>query len=201
MEFLDQHIESLIFASENAISIKTIEECLTDAFGVKQHKKEILNSIDRLKEKYADDNFSFEIVEISGGYQFLSKGAYHNTVGALLKQLTKRKLSRAALETLAIIAYKQPVTKPETERIRGVSCDYSIQKLLEKELVSIIGRSDAPGKPLLYGTSDKFMDYFGLSGINDLPKPKDFKDPNNEIGEQSSETAEKTNTEEQTPEE
>lgn len=188
VKFLDQHIESLIFASENAISIKMIEECLTDAFGVKQHKKEILDSIDRLKEKYADDIFSFEIVEISGGYQFLSKGAYHNTVGALLKQLTKRKLSRAALETLAIIAYKQPVTKPETERIRGVSCDYSIQKLLEKELVSIIGRSDAPGKPLLYGTSDKFMDYFGLSGISDLPKPKDFKDSRNEIGEQSSET-------------
>lgn len=188
VKFLDQHIESLIFASENAISIKTIEECLTDAFGVKQHKKEMLDSIERLKAKYADDIFSFEIVEISGGYQFLSKGAYHNTVGALLKQLTKRKLSRAALETLAIIAYKQPVTKPETERIRGVSCDYSIQKLLEKELVSIIGRSDAPGKPLLYGTSDKFMDYFGLSGISDLPKPKDFKDSRNEIGEQSSET-------------
>jgi segregation and condensation protein B len=97
----------------------------------------------------------------------------------------KKRLSRSALETLSIIAYKQPVTKSELERIRGVNCDYAIQKLLEKELVAIQGRSDGPGRPLLYGTSDKFMDYFGLKSLDDLPKPKEFREPSNQIGEQA----------------
>jgi segregation and condensation protein B len=124
-------------------------------------------------------------LEIAGGYQFLTKGAYHNTVGVYLKQTMKKRLSRSALETLSIIAYKQPVTKSELERIRGVNCDYAIQKLLEKELVAIQGRSDGPGRPLLYGTSDKFMDYFGLKSLDDLPKPKEFREPSNQIGEQA----------------
>ena len=94
-----------------------------------------------------------------------------------------KRLSQAALETLSIVAYKQPVSKTELEQIRGVSCDYAIQKLLEKELVEIQGRSDAPGRPLVYGTSEKFMDYFGIKSLKDLPKPKDFKDVENVIGE------------------
>jgi len=102
-----------------------------------------------------------------------------------LRQTTKKRLSRAAMETLSIIAYKQPVTKSEMEKIRGVSCDYAVQKLLEKELVDIKGRSDGPGKPLLYGTSEKFMDYFGLKNLGELPKPKDFKEPDSEIGEKA----------------
>jgi len=89
------------------------------------------------------------------------------------------------METLAIIAYKQPVTKSELEEIRGVSCDYALQKLLEKELVLITGRSESPGRPLLYGTSDKFMDYMGIRSLNDLPRPKDFKETENVIGEAS----------------
>ena len=118
-------------------------------------------------------------------FQFLTKGAYHNTVGQLLKIHSKKKLSRAALETLSIIAYKQPITKSDVEKIRGVSCDYTIQKLLEKELLTIIGRSDGPGRPLLYATSEKFMNYFGLKSIKDLPKIKDFKEVDNQIGEQA----------------
>ena len=89
------------------------------------------------------------------------------------------------METLSIVAYKQPISKTEIEQIRGVSCDYAMQKLLEKELVAILGRSDAPGRPLVYGTSDKFMDYFGIKSLKDLPKPKDFKDVENKIGEES----------------
>ena len=112
-------------------------------------------------------------------------GAFHAIIGTFLKQKTRRRLSRAAMETLSIIAYKQPVTKTEMEKIRGVSCDYSLQKLLEKDLVSITGRSDGPGRPLLYGTSEKFMDYFGLKSLKDLPQPKDFKTPDNSIGEQA----------------
>lgn len=185
LDKLQQHIESLIFASDHPITIEEIQDCMEAVVEIKFAEEEIKEAIDALMAKYQDDTFALEVVPIANGYQFLSKGAFHNTVGIFLKQTTKKRLSRAALETLSIIAYKQPVTKSELEGIRGVSCDYSIQKLLEKELVSILGRSDGPGRPLLYGTSEKFMDYFGLRDMRDLPKPKDFKMPDSEIGEQA----------------
>ena len=143
------------------------------------------DAIDALIEKYQSEEFAIEMVEISNGFRFMTKGAYYNTVATYLKQSTKKKLSKAALETLSIIAYKQPVIKSELEKIRGVSCDYSIQKLLEKELIEIEGRSDGPGRPLLYATSEKFMDYFGLKSIEDLPKTKDIATPENSIGEET----------------
>ncbi|MEL6721332.1 MAG: SMC-Scp complex subunit ScpB [Bacteroidota bacterium] len=185
MERLDQHIESLIFTCEQPISLKEIKQCLEQVFEVKLKEAALLEAIDRLKKQYLQDQYAFEVIEISGGYQFLSKGAFHETVGTYLKQTINRKLSKSAMETLAIIAYKQPVPKSELEKIRGVSCDYAIQKLLEKELVDIKGRSDAPGRPLLYGTSQRFMDYFGINSTKDLPKLKDFKQPDSEIGERA----------------
>jgi segregation and condensation protein B len=183
---LSQHIESLIFTAEAPIGFDDIRDCLEESFGIQFHQEELEKTIAAIKEKYQEEIFSFEVVEIAGGYQFLTKGAYHNTVGIYLKQTTKRRLSRSALETLSIVAYKQPVSKGELEKIRGVNCDYAIQKLLEKELVSITGRSDGPGRALLYGTSTKFMDYFGIKSLEDLPKPKDFKDPESQIGEEAS---------------
>lgn len=183
MENLDKHIESIIFSSEQPIQIKEIKDCLEQSMETKIKKALIEESLNTLLEKYKSDQFSFEIIEISNGYQFLTKGAYHHTIGTLLKQKARKRLSKAALETLAIIAYKQPVTKSGAEAIRGVSCDYSIQKLLEKELITILGRSDSPGRPLLYGTSEKFMDYFGLKSIAELPKLKEFKTEENSIGE------------------
>jgi segregation and condensation protein B len=178
-----RHIESLIFSSGQPITLGEIKACLEESLQTALDEGGLLAAIADLQERYAADDFSFEIVEISGGYQFLTKGAYHPVIATFLKQSTKKKLSTAALETLAIIAYRQPVTKAEAEQIRGVSCDYSIQKLLEKELIAIVGRSDGPGKPLLYATSNKFMDYFGLKSIKDLPKPKDFQETENVIGE------------------
>lgn len=185
VELLAQHIECLIFTADQPINLKDIRNCLEEAFGLKFSKEELQENLTALIEKYQDDRFSFEIQEIAEGYQFLTKPAYHNTIGTYLKQSTTRRLSRSALETLSIVAYKQPVTKTELERIRGVNCDYALGKLLEKELVSIMGRKDGPGRPLLYGTSDKFMDYFGLKSLRDLPTPKDFKLPDSSIGEQA----------------
>ena len=185
MELLAQHIESLIFTADQPISLQEIQACLEEGFGIQFSKEELLEAIHGLKEKYAAETFAFDVQEIAEGYQFLSKPAYHNTIGTYLRQRTKRRLSTSALETLSIIAYKQPVTKTELEHIRGVNCDYALRKLLDKELVSIDGRSDGPGRPLLYGTSDKFMDYFGLKSLQDLPTPKDFKLPDSSIGEQS----------------
>ncbi len=177
------HIESLIFSSEEPISLKEIKAALEQAFEQSFEKNILEKNIQILTDKYQNEAFSFELVEIAGGYQFLSKGAYNQTIGQHIKNTSKKRLSKVALETLSIIAYKQPVTKSELEAIRGVSCDYSIQKLLDKELVEISGRSEGPGRPLLYSTSEKFMHYFGLKSIKDLPQPKDFKKAESEVGE------------------
>jgi segregation and condensation protein B len=185
LERLAQHIESLIFAAGQPIALGEIQACLEEALEAAFSAEEILAAIEELKARYQQPDYAFEINEIAEGYQFLSKPAFHHTVGIYLKQTTRRRLSQAAMETLSIIAYKQPVSKTEMEKIRGVSCDYSLQKLLERELVAIVGRDEGPGRPLLYGTSSKFMDYFGLKSLRDLPKPKEFKEADFSIGEQA----------------
>ncbi len=183
MDRLALHIESLIFATETTISLAQIKTCVEETLEQQYKPVEIKKAIDSLIEKYRSDDFSFEIVEIAKGFKFLTKGSYHQTVGTLIKKNNQKRLSKAALETLSIVAYKQPVTKSDVEGIRGVNCDYTIQKLLEKDLVSIVGRADGPGRPLLYGTSEKFMDYFGISDVDALPKLKDIKVPEIQIGE------------------
>ena len=185
MDKLTHHIEALVFVAENALSFKEIKNCLDEQFATKFKKEVIEKAIAELIEKYQSEDFAVEMVEISNGYRFMTKGAYYPTVATFLKQSTKKKLSKAALETLSIIAYKQPVEKSELEKIRGVSCDYSIQKLLEKELVEITGRSEGPGRPLIYSTSEKFMDHFGLKSINDLPKTRDISSAKTSIGEEN----------------
>ena len=144
--------------------------------------EDIASGLNEVKDRYDGDDKSFALVKSGGGYQFLTKPAYQASIGILLKQQSKRRLSNSALETLAIIAYKQPVTKSELEQIRGVNCDYAVQKLLEKELVEIRGKSEGVGRPLLYGTSPKFMDYFGINDLKELPTPKDFSQEENTIG-------------------
>lgn len=187
MDFLGNHIEALIFCAPKPIQKKEIHQCLNEMFEAEIPIEDIEASIQQLSEKYQDESFSFEIVKSGGGYQFLTKPAYQASIGILLKQQSKKRLSTSALETLSIIAYKQPVTKSEIEQIRGVNCDYTVQKLLEKELIEIKGKSDAIGRPLLYGTSERFMDYFGINDIKELPTPKDFSPSENEIGTPSPE--------------
>jgi len=186
---MKQHIEALIFASPQAISTTDLKSVMVESMQTEIAEADILAAIHEIKAQVQQDHFSFELVEIAGGWQFLTKGAYHNTVAIHLRQATKKRLSQAALETLALIAYKQPVSRPEIEEIRGVNCDYALQKLLEKELVFITGRSEGPGRPLLYGTTEKFMDYLGINSLTDLPKPKDFKDIENSVGEAGAEEA------------
>ena len=150
MENLQQHIEALLFASEQSITVNDIKVILT-AFTTEEIAEEtIIDCLAAIQEKYSADEFVFEVVEMSNGYQFLSKKAYYDLLNMLIIHKEKKKLSTAAMETLAIIAYKQPITKSEIELIRGVNCDYSVQKLLEKDLISISGRSSGPGKPILY---------------------------------------------------
>src|SRR5579872_2840411 len=172
------HIEALIFASDKPLTSMEITELINNAFGFMEEKltlEQIQTSIEGIIEKYGSEFYPFEVRESGGGWQFLTKRDYHKTVAQLNGEKFLKRLSSASMETLAIIAYKQPITKGEIESIRGVNSDYSIQKLLEKELIVISGRNeDMPGKPLVYCTSRSFMDYFGINTPADLPKLKEI---------------------------
>lgn len=183
MDFLLNHIEALIFCSPSPIKLADLKACLSEMFNADVPEEDIQNAITKLEEKYANDEFSFQIFKSVGGYQFLTKPAYQTSIGIMLKQQSKKRLSTSAMETLSIIAYKQPISKTEVENIRGVNCDYAIQKLLDKGLIEIRGKAETIGRPMLYGTSAKFMEYFGINDINELPTPKDFTQEVNTIGE------------------
>lgn len=183
MQNLSLHIESLIFSSASAVSLKELLENFEKLENNEITSTDISKCISELVIKYADSQFSFELKKVGGGYQFLTKPDYHENISLFLNQKAKRKLSSSALETLSIIAYKQPVTKSEIEQIRGVNSDYSVHKLLEKELIVISGKSEKPGKPILYSVSPYFLDYFGMNSIDEMPKINDVLPKNeNEIG-------------------
>jgi segregation and condensation protein B len=175
LEQIQKHIEALIFASEQSIAAADLLTLVNHSLSLTLTEEEIASQIETIKGKYTSDDFVYELVEISNGFQFLSKKEYHELLNQLIIHREKKKLSTAAMETLAIIAYKQPITKSEIELIRGVNCDYSVQKLLEKDLIAISGRSSGPGKPILYETSQSFMDHFGLRNQKDLPQLKDIQ--------------------------
>lgn len=168
------HIEALIFASDRPLVNDELLELLNNALAFIEDRatpEQVEAALEGIREKYNSEFYPFEVKQSGGGWQFLTKKDYHKTVAQLNGEKFLKRLSVAALETLAIIAYKQPITKSEIEAIRGVNCDYAVQKLLEKDLVIISGRNeDAVGKPLVYATSKTFMDYFGINSTADLPK-------------------------------
>lgn len=172
------HIEALIFASGKPLSVTEITELVNTALGFIEDRAtpvQVEAALSGISEKYNAEFYAFEAVESGGGWQFLTKKEFHKTIALLNGDKFLKKLSVASIETLSIIAYKQPATKSEIELIRGVNCDYAVQKLLEKDLIVISGRKeDAPGKPLIYATSKSFMDYFGINSPEDLPKIKEI---------------------------
>lgn len=182
---LQKFIEALIFASEKGITVAEIGLVLSEVADLKLTDAELQSEVQNIQTKYSQYDLSIELVYINNTYQFLTKKDFYPIIKVLHLQRSKKSLSQAALETLAIIAYKQPVTKLDVEQIRGVNCDYSIQKLLDKELIVISGRSNTVGKPILYSVSSMFMDYFGINSPADLPKLKDMLPESNEIGSQA----------------
>lgn len=172
------HIEALIFASEKPLTSLELADLVNQALGFIEDRATIDQvdaAIQGIREKYASEFYPFEVRQSGGGWQFLTKADFHKTIAQLNGDKFLKRLSAAAMETLAIIAYKQPITKGEVESIRGVNCDYVVQKLLEKDLVVITGRNEElPGKPLIYATSKSFMDYFGINTPEDLPKIKEI---------------------------
>lgn len=169
-------IEALIFSSDDALSAEEIIRAIKSIDGedIDLTKEEVENVVDSLNQKYSDSGHAFRILRIANGYLYATSEVFAKYVGFLSSEKSKRRLSQAALETLSIIAYKQPITKPELESIRGVNSDYILATLLEKNLITIKGRAETVGRPLLYGTTDEFLKYFGLNDLSDLPKPREI---------------------------
>ncbi len=171
-------IESLIFASDEPIGATEIVKAIKEIDGedIAVSTKDVEETVDYLNQCYKDNDRAFRIIRIANGFTFATKPEYAKYIGYLSSEKSRRRLSQAALETLAIIAYKQPITKPEIETIRGVNSDYIINSLLEKNLITIKGRAETIGRPLLYATTDEFLMYFGLNKITDLPKPREVEE-------------------------
>jgi len=165
-----QIVEALLFASDTPLNGKKLREIVPEA-GTEKNIKKLISQID---EKYEKQNSPYKIIELAGGYQIVTRDEFATWISKLYKSRSKSRLTRKGLETLAIIAYKQPITKVEVEKIRGVNADGVIRTLSERNLITIKGREKAPGNPLLYGTTDYFLEYFGLNNISDLPKLKEI---------------------------
>ncbi len=171
-------IEALIFASDDPIASKEIIDSIKEIDGSDTEitDDDIDLTVNELNANYEQNGNAFVILKIAHGYVHATKPEHAKYVGYLSSEKSKRRLSPAALETLAIIAYKQPLTKPELETIRGVNSDYTLNTLLEKNLITIQGRAETVGRPLLYVTTDEFLKYFGLNAITDLPKPREIEE-------------------------
>lgn len=169
-------INALIFASDEPLSASDIVKAVKgiDGEDIPIQVEDINQCVDEINNFYVEHQISFKIIKVANGFLYATIPEVAKYVGFLSSERSKRRLSQAALETLAIIAYKQPLTKPELENIRGVNSDYILSTLLEKQLITITGRAETIGRPLLYNTTDEFLKYFGLNKISDLPKPREI---------------------------
>ncbi|HJT23036.1 MAG TPA: SMC-Scp complex subunit ScpB [bacterium] len=168
---LKKVLESLLFVSETPLSPKKIASFVKDA-----NLEEVQKALAELKEEINQLDRSFQVLEIAEGFQLVTRPEYHKWAKELYKVISKTRLSKASMEALAIIAYKQPVTRAEVEAIRGVDVSNMVQSLLEKRMVRILGRAETPGRPLLYGTTHEFLIHFGLKDLTDLPKVSEIQE-------------------------
>lgn len=183
MENLKNIIESMLFVSEDPLTIDRIKNVLTFA-----DTKEIRNALKVLLDEYESRKGGFFLHEVAGGYQIRTRPEYTEWIKRLVKP-NPRRISKASLETLAIIAYKQPVIRSDIEHIRGVDCGGVIRMLLERKLVRVLGRKKIPGRPLIYATTKQFLETFDLKDLKDLPTPKEIEELTNSLSEKKEETS------------
>ncbi len=168
-EFLRANLEALLFVSEEPQTITRLSEAMPGTT-----PEQVQEALDTLMREYTAERYGIQLAEIAGGYQLCTKGSYSASINKLFERRRTRTLSKPALETLAIIAYRQPITRAEIEIIRGVNVDGVLHSLLERRLVKISGRKEIPGRPFLYRTTKSFLQYFGLNSLADLPKVDDI---------------------------
>ena len=171
-EEFDRIIEALLFATGESLSANRIAE-VADGATVRR----VRAAIERLREEYGRSLRAFDILEIAGGFRLFSRQEYEPYVARLEKTRSADRLTAAALETLAIIAYRQPLIRADIDAIRGVQSGAMLRSLMEKKLIRVVGRSDQPGRPLLYGTTKRFLDHFGLTSVKDLPRIEELRAP------------------------
>ena len=171
-EEIKRIVEALLFAAHEPVPIRKIVDIVQGA-----EPNEVKEAIEQLCVEYNTYDRAFQIEEIANGFQLLSRPEYHEWVSKLVKKSNEAKLSHSSLETLAIIAYKQPIIRADIEAIRGVQSGQIIRTLIEKNLVRITGRDEILGRPLLYGTTKKFLEHFSLKSIKDLPKVEELEMP------------------------
>jgi segregation and condensation protein B len=164
-------LESIIFVSDTPVRLETLVEILPES-----SKEAILEGIQRIQKEYEEDFRGLELVEVAGGYQFRTKPRWAQWIQRLKKAKAVR-LSRSALETLAMVAYRQPIIRPEIEAIRGVDSGWVLRTLLEKGLIKVMGRKDIPGRPIVYGTTQAFLELFSLNTLSDLPTLREIVPP------------------------
>lgn len=173
---LERVAEALIFAADEPVHAATVASVYASVTGSEEvDAAAVEEAVEALNRVYRETGRSFRIQAWAGGYRMATVREVAPFVRALVEAEEERRLSRSLLETLAVIAYKQPVTKPEVDFVRGVDADYALKKLLEKKFVAVVGRSDAVGRPLLYGTTDFFLEQFGLGALHDLPRPREIE--------------------------
>jgi len=172
-------IEAMFFSSDRPLNLEQIKFALGG-----YQTADIRKLIEEIQTEYESNNRGLRLVEIAGGFQMITAPAFAPFIRKLFKGKRTEKLSKPALETLAIIAYKQPLTKLEIELLRNVNVDGVIASLLEKELIRVAGRKKTPGRPLVFGTTRRFLEYFGLKSLNELPKMEDFSKINASLGQE-----------------
>jgi len=174
---LSSVIEALIFSSPDPLPWQKIASIIKESEDELDLDRPVITQIiNQLNLRYEENDLSFRIEETGGGFTFVTRPRYHPWLSIYQHENAYRKLSQSAIEALAIVAYRQPVTKPEVDQIRGVDSGYILRQLLEKLLVKVSGRADSPGKPLLYKTTDHFLKHFGINSVNELPKPREIED-------------------------
>lgn len=170
-------IEALIFASDEPISGTKIRDIITDnEEQIEIDEDTVSGFVDKLNERYDENGLSFRIERMGGGYTFVTRQKFHYWLSIYQHENAYRKLSQSAIESLAIVAYRQPITKPEVDQIRGVDSGYILRQLMEKALIEVAGRADSPGKPLLYRTTRHFLRHFGINSVDELPKPREIEE-------------------------
>lgn len=174
---LSSVIEALIFASEEPISGQKIKSIIVEnEEQIEISEETVSDFVDKLNTRYDENGLSFRIERIAKGYTFVTQKKFHYWLSIFQHENAYRKLSQSAIESLAIVAYKQPITKPEVDQIRGVDSGYILRQLMEKALIEVSGRSDSPGKPLLYTTTSHFLRHFGINSVDELPKPREIEE-------------------------
>ncbi len=174
---LSSVIEALIFASEEPISGQKIKSIIVEnEEQIEISEDTVSDFVDKLNTRYDENGLSFRIERIAKGYTFVTQKKFHYWLSIFQHENAYRKLSQSAIESLAIVAYKQPITKPEVDQIRGVDSGYILRQLMEKALIEVSGRSDSPGKPLLYTTTSHFLRHFGINSVEELPKPREIEE-------------------------